>query len=635
MRLCRQFPPLVWGNLIARARASGMLASGMLAAGKLGSNKGLIALTVISLLLALCLLPLPLTAQPQFKMRPATAVGYSLQANSKSVEFGVNSWEYLFRADGNRFGVLGLQYNLESAGSALALALPEIGFWGQQNVRGFAEELNKPVVVLSRVPRFLEPDVSERGFLFSDNRIYQWPPSEGVLCISPQGGATWVPAQSFEPGEIQLQTGERIPLNRLNSRPSAGEVSLLSGKITLRPAVKNWWPEGALACILTPQPQLQPAGRMHAGLQAEQLPHTALWRSNDSADYIPLIPQRVRPLQELTLRNHEYALVYVPENNPELHQQLTASQTLRITIPLPQNVQFSTLAVQLGETLRENGAWKSAVRTTSPRGVFCLNETSTEFIFLDLGETSERLPWHLFQEFAEKQAFTTVVGLSETEKPFFLPQDDRGLSAAGEAYTVLYPKTKRQTQNVAGRENVQQLAISFATASNNDQVQGGASALFDGSFKPQRPLLNYWSAPVLAAANRGAQTAELPWVEVRLQAPAYVQLLDLYHAESVGFSPSFNLKSFRIMAKLSQADAWTQLITAQSEKPQAQQRVLIDSTGPWEYLRLEVVEPAFQPTVQSARLAEIVIWGNPVEMPSSAGSSTAAPERAFGQRNLN
>lgn len=575
-------------------------------------RSGLAALS----LLVLC--PSVGVAQQEFQMKSATTLGYSLQGDSTPLDVGLNSWEFLFRADGKRYSVSGLQLDLKTMNASLSLGLPQSGFWGQQSFTEFSRELKQPLIALGTAPRFLEQDTTEQGFLFFESRIYQWPPKHAVLCLGPSGLPSLVKPQEFTSGQIRLSSGAVVPLEKLNSRPEGDRVVLLSGRINLRPEVTSWWPPQAMACALV-------ADQPTAGQNGEAIHHAALWGRGDTAGSATFTPLRVRPLNELVLGDQEYALIYLPEKNAELHQELLTWAPVKVFIPLPKDVQFSQLSFQLGDTLLENGTLVAAERGTAPRGVVCLRQDSAELMILDLGPELERLPWNTFVEHARQQNFSEVYTLSDTAKPFTFSDDSQGLSTAGDARSVLYPKVKEKRLTVAGQTNVQRLRVTLAQGNNDSQTQGTALALFDGSYRPERPLVNYWSAPVEKPRKGATGTLSLPWVEVRLEQPARLQLIDLHHAESVGFSPRYDLKAFRLLARSNGATPWVELLKVENAEPQAQQRLFIENTGPWEYLRLEVLEPAFQRDAVSARLAEMILWGVPVDStPRSSGDTSRA-----------
>lgn len=570
---------------------------------------------LLSFLCSLLIVAIPCNtrAQTNFNMKPATTVGHSLAANSKSLGSGINRWDFRVNQEGTRFEVSGLEFNLQQINSQLTLGLAPGGFWNKQSINTFSKDASQPLIVLQQAER------NEPAFLFASSRVYHWPPTHGVFCLNAEGTATWVRPNEFQPGSIQLPDGKLVPFRTLNKKPATGTVCLLSGNIPLVSELKTWAETDVIACRLTPI--LKP----NSPLAENVAIHLSLWAEQHEAGALPpgtanFLPGRIEPLEKLILSADDYAIIYLPADFPELHAALLANAPLSIHLPLPANVRFSQVSFETGIPLRENAVWLQEL-AKSPQGILAFDDRKQRLMVLNLGDLEKRLPWAILKDYVEKQNFGQVYSFSEDAAPYFLPDDERALSVAGGAFAVLYPEENLESLTIFGISGLQRLQASLAQGSNDSQPTRTPFALFDNRYTPERPLENYWSAPLETQKNQQSTSNLLPWLEVQLGVNSRLQFVDLHHAETVGFDPMYNLKRFRILGRHSATEPWMELLLVENPVPIRQQRLMIDSQESWESLRLEVLEPAFQPEVQVTRLAELIFWGTPMTSRSNFQSA--------------
>jgi hypothetical protein len=153
------------------------------------------------------------------------------------------------------------------------------------------------------------------------------------------------------------------------------------------------------------------------------------------------------------------------------------------------------------------------------------------------------------------------------------------------------------------------------TGSNRNVGRNGPAALNDGIFSPSPGLDGHWAAPLPEGASLplpGTRAAAVPlqWAEFSFPRAVTVHAVELLHAELAGFSPQFNLKGWRLLARDASSEPWMLLLTATTDEPVARERRLLDAPHVAREWRLEVLEPSHAEGGEVARLAEVVFWGS-------------------------
>lgn len=132
--------------------------------------------------------------------------------------------------------------------------------------------------------------------------------------------------------------------------------------------------------------------------------------------------------------------------------------------------------------------------------------------------------------------------------------------------------------------------------------ENGADRVMDGRQGIMATLDHFW-------ASEGDSTRP-PTLELDLQKEGLIEQLDLVHAQAAGFSPEFNARAVRILARSEGRDRWTEVPRVVNETPPGP-RQPIRFTPPLacRYLRLEFTEANFLPSSRAARIVEVVVWG--------------------------
>lgn len=536
-------------------------------------------------LLALCLLTLSASLPAQDRNE---------RGGKHMLVPGVSVWEYVALGQEGAARSQLLEVDLSARDVSLRVVLPEKGIWASESLESVLvrEEALGGVVLLpalSPTTRVYPP-----GILYANGELLAWPAKGPLLVVSAGGQASLRDAPKIGTGLIDfVDGGAAPPLANVNGYPTAEGVSLYSGAFTGSSAAAADWPAGTQAVRLV---------RTDDGVTAWDTERGGLvsrWRIGTSS-----------PIDSFVLRQGEWALL-VPPELAEGTNPFERMREIAVTVPVPPEVGLSLLTVPVGSWLLRDGnaaaapsPSEDAIRTTIAVG------RDRHTVWMGSFGSEERG----FRSPGTQAILNRMAGLGIGEAAELPPgprrlipewSGDRRPSAglAGlPARVMLIVVNKPPELITPGGKPWRQLGMATYNGSNIRDPRTGPGSIGDGIAAPDPELSGFWAAPPLEDGSK-------PWVEARFAEPARLLAVDLIHAQEAGFSPHFNLKGYRLLARTSASESWTVLAEVTHEEPVARERITVDSRIKVEALRLEVTEANFAEGSETARLAELIAWG--------------------------
>lgn len=458
--------------------------------------------------------------------------------------------------------------------------------------------LDSPVgiALFPEPPAVAEPWVP--GLVFAEGRLLGWPARGKVLVQSTEGTLDIIDAPSAPRGALILQDGMEVPVACLNGLPLGDSVSIISGPFSRSLAPTALFPAGTQAILLQPGPSNPNSAR-------------SIWdRESDPASR-SWTPAGVRDASLLAVDNDQLAVIIPPSMPRQISSMIAKHNSLIVDLELEPQVVLSLFACDVGQSLPLDGGLPQEEAPQDAMAAIGLDDSGRRLWIMETGAGDSRrpaLPAKRLASTLRAMGATRAVLMPESLGRLLPGEVDRSRTAAMEklkARAILGATVQGPSLSGEGGERLRRLVPLVTAASNLNQEIAGPEALLDGRVGFDPSLNHLWVA-------QPDENGNLPWVELRLPAPAKVRAIDLVHAETCGFSPEFDLKGYRLRARGSASEAWSNVGATVRDSPAPRERIgLPPELGAVEWLRLEVTDPAFQPGCRTARLGEIVVWGAP------------------------
>lgn len=539
-----------------------------------------------------------------------------IRGSNLYVTRGIHAGEAVRQTAGGGLYARMVSADLQGTEVQLLPVVPPQGPWSEENVAQVLDREDAWSVLVLDPPRGDGDDPFPRGPLFAAGALHVWPGARGegdlVLRGTAEGTLALEVLGDAGEGAVVLGDGMRIPLSSVNGPYVEGTVAVYTGAFDGRSAAGRTWPEGTQTLALRPAAH-------------NRRPAAALWDRTLSDDERTWTPRSPRALEELRLPAGEWAIVVPPSLEQAQRTALKGARSVRVEIDLPRTMALSTFTVPVGPRfMRAGSAEAHDAPPETMRAVVALDETGRRAWIAESGGEgrgefsfeAEELAGVLRREGAQHAA-----ELPHAERYRLLPRrDDRSARVqprqlAGRSFLLVTTRPQRLFTGDGDPEGLERLAVGYVTGSNATAVSGRPEALFDGQTTGGRSLDHFWAAPLeegMSLEQRIGRLGDEPlqWAEWRLLETARVEAVDLIHAAEAGFSPAFNLKGFRLLGQAAGGrGGWTLLAEVHHDEPVPRERIRIRDTRPMETMRLEVLEPNFLPAGETARLAEIVLWG--------------------------
>lgn len=449
----------------------------------------------------------------------------------------------------------------------------------------------------------LRDDWALRGMIQSEGRLYAWPPAGEQLILHAEGAAE---RRTLTAGTMTLflPDGTQRPIHSLNGElpPGAGELSIYTGELFARDLPAVAWPDTLLVVPLIPE---APGADPHAlFLVTDDSPRG--WRTGAAT----LKPKLSATATEATL------LVRMPAE-PALLEQLREGATVRVdAVPDPRTATASAV-LPAGETVREGGEWHPGAERRLFRNAVALDEAGQRLLFLSVGDNPGRArtvaPLAGLESMLRQRDFPDLMLLPDREPLLALQSRGEMPARTTPVRLAVAVASGRKVFAIADRSgNLKRLRPTAAQNSPGSFPGNLPSAAVDGRYARDGRLNHFWAARVDTPRPPDAMPLgdEEPGV-LRFLFPqtARLAVVEVVHAEAVGFSPAFDLKAYRLVGRARADQPWQTLVEVRHDTPVARDRLTLQGSPRVREIRLVVDTPSFLPAGDTARVAEIIFWG--------------------------
>ncbi len=446
-------------------------------------------------------------------------------------------------------------------------------------------------------------DADGPAFQFLQGTVWSWPSSGPVLTVGPDGLTRLIGIPPAESASIRDGSGSwSLPLGSVNGPAPQGQVSLVCGPMNARSPFLATWPEGTRVVALTPS-------------RGNTLNEASFWDPGIADLHRLWIPDAPIPGSAFSLSRNQWALL-VPPSLPEEDQlRIMEANGLLVDIPLGPDVPFSLFAAGAGSWFLRAGA-PSATLGEAHAGART---------FLAVDSTGGRC-WMVMLNSESRGGVTNAQALEilrgrgawdAVELPGsgtrmamapLLVEGWQPLPAAIPARTALLAVNRPVGLLLPGGGNLRKLRILRVDGSPSPSLANPPRAVADGRIGFHGAGDHFWSAPFVRPPA-GDSSDVGAWLEAALPPDSTVAMIDLYHADNAGFSRQFNLRSFRVLGRARALGEWEAIFESTHQVSTSRERLRLDPPRPLSQLRIEIVDPGFLPGLETARLAEMIVWG--------------------------
>ncbi|MCB2156418.1 hypothetical protein KQI84_16205 [bacterium] len=520
--------------------------------------------------------------------------------------------DYMRTTNDGRLEAQLLRVDLAARNATLEAILPERGPWSGEHLEEMAKESEAKAILAWE----LEPDLSGaqwmQGLLFVRGELLSWPATGPVAAVLPEGAVRLMEPAELS-GTIITSDDAEIPLGSINGAPSADLPALYSGAFSGSSVAGASWPEGTLAVPLQPAP-----GNAH--------PAISIWNDAVPTSHRRWLAGTPKPLDRYSLNEDDWALIIPLGLSPEHRQALMQARTLYFDVELPGAVKLSVLTLQGENLLMRGGEFDGEVGEQAIRTALATDRSGSWVMLSQAGRIGRRevaVTRREMADFLAEQGATEAIELAADRRRMIADmENEEWTRELGMLSTRVAVAAVPREATMVGRdgEMLRPISIGVVRASNEGVMRNGPGALIDGQAAWSRGLGQFWAAGprdahmVLSDASFRSGEDESAgagnhWVELKFYSPARIRAVDIVHAESCGFSPQFDVKSFALSGQDQNGHGWKPLAVVQHDEPVARERIWIDSDAMLDSIRLEVLEPNFLSRSPTVRIAEIVVWG--------------------------
>lgn len=533
---------------------------------------------------------------------PAQVVGYrewSRQRDETGISRGSYTFGGTFRASQANF----VEVQLAHPRLAVQFVTPRAGMSRSDQLASMAARVDgKAAMAYDPFPGFNDPFALE-GLRFVDGRLLSWPPVGPHLLFRPEG-AVELHSPPALPATVIFDDGTSIPLISVNGRlpASGGEgAALHTGEIAAGSLPVVAWPGEILALVLrTPRP----GGDIHREILSPEA---------------PLIIDRVVNRAMLRTNSTEAALLLHPPLPPALAGRLRAGGAIRFSLSLDRETLAAAAVVPAGRWIvREGELAEDFPATHFLRNAVAVDARLRRLMLIapmDDGRGGAGIPPAQFARFLEEEGFQhgfelpgrapallDQIGGRASLAQAAATQTRLALVIAGAGPALRLPEVDGDLFRITGVA---------AEGTRTEFLLNQPNRLADERTAFTPGLDQFWAArlPASASFSTGGRQPGPRSVRFLMPRPIPVRAMELVHIEAAGFSPSFNLKHYRLWGRARAEAPWLLLKEVRHDAPAGRERLVLPPAPPLAEIRLEVLEPNFLPGGDVARLAEAYFWG--------------------------
>jgi hypothetical protein len=226
--------------------------------------------------------------------------------------------------------------------------------------------------------------------------------------------------------------------------------------------------------------------------------------------------------------------------------------------------------------------------------IYCVDQKGIDFQGMTLSE---------FAEFLAGEGIEEAIALPDGEATSLIMGDRRiNATPAGMEYPVFTalciterPPEPGERINLLTR--IPNRIIACGSGKNNSPA-----AVKDGSIEVTFTLDNYWE-------HISDDSFHKHGILIDLYKSHQVIGLELYYAEEVGFSSQFNWRSFSISTSEIDKNNLKEIMRVENPRGYSHQYIPFPRETNFRFLGIEIEKPTLYQGNQTARLAELVIWG--------------------------
>ncbi len=451
-----------------------------------------------------------------------------------------------------------------------------------------------------------------KGLLLSDKHVYSWPPSNQphIYVLSEGSVQIEIPAKPKDVS-IGFDSGTSATLKSINGPlPELGNgVSIYTGELKGNDFPAVLWPDDAV--IFTFQASGGHAGDIHKLLMDPEV----TWVVDERSDR-----------ENLRVERNRGALVFLPPVDGAFIKDLQDKASFQFDLQLRPKEKFAKSILPVDDWVTHKGYPLREVKNNERvKNGIAIDTTGRRVLFFTAkGErrSVQGLPMNLVLDYLRDDGYTDFVKFPTEE--YLLINDlsnvDRsfgpsramirsGLVSMQKRMSLELPQESGEFYRVEGM---------IIEAARETSMWNGPSTLVDGRLGEEESLENFWAMNLVEFDDNPSRVRENPnFLKIVLPEPMAIGALDLVHAEEVGFSPQFNLKSFRIKGRLKREDSWEVLKEIRHDEPVSRERLTFEDLPRVSELQLEIIEGTFLSRANVVRLAELVLWASSDESSDS------------------
>lgn len=520
-------------------------------------------------------------------------------------ESGVSRGQYTFSGTFRTSQTEFAEVNLASPAMTVHFPVPLEGINVGSSLEGLGRRVEgNTAIAFDPFPAFGE-EFNLRGLRVADGRVHSWPGEGPHLLFRPEGGVDlYFPRQ--QPATVQFDDGTSVPLASINGAlPGPGEATLYTGTLAAGSLPVSAWPSDIMALHLVSPISGGDIGR-----------HLYDGTGGDRA----FRGERLVERSMIRTSQAESVLLFTPPIPEALQTKLQSRPRVSIKVELDDRIRQATAIVPAGRWVVRHGKKVEEVGELdffqNVVGVDLLRRRLMIMAPMDDSRGGAGIPAEQFARFLEEEGYQHGFQLPGRAPSLLSPLDGGShIRRAGRLQTrmalVIAPAPQKLTVPDVDGDLFRITGITVEGL--RTEFLANPPARLTNELAPYSPGLDqFWAARIPGGGGGWRPPTREPGpaaVRFLMPRPIHLRAMELVHAESAGFSPHFNLKSFRVWGRERSQAPWLLLGENRHDEPVDRERLVLAAAPRLTEVRLEILEPNFLPGGDTARLVEVFFWG--------------------------